>query len=65
MKITELYHPLISAQAGGYAFDRGVEVEIYSDGTAYFDWVKIRFTEQFQPKISLARKAPAEIRLGY
>lgn len=33
--------------------------------SSYFDWAKIRFTEQFQPEISLARKDPASIELGY
>lgn len=37
----------------------------YSSKSSYFDWAKIRFTEQFQPKISLARKDPAAIELGY
>lgn len=45
--------------------DKGIEIEVYSSKSSYFDWAKIRFTEQFQPKISLARKDPAAIELGY
>lgn len=65
MEISELYYPQIDVQAGAYAFSQGVEIEIHSAKTSYFDWAKIRFTEQFQPKVSLARKDKAIIRLGY
>lgn len=59
------FYPQIAARAGPYTFDRGVEIEVYSAKTSYFDWAKIRFTEQFQPKLTLARKDPAAIELGY
>lgn len=65
MEITELYYPQIAARAGPYTFDQGVEVEIYSAKTSRFDWGKIRFTGQFQPKITLARGDHAAIELGY
>lgn len=65
MEITELYSPDIMAQAGRYAFDKGVEIEVHSAKNSYFDWAKIRFTGQFQPKISLARMDPATIQMGY
>ena len=65
METTELYYPNIKVQAGSYAFEQGVEIEACSAKSSHFDWAKIRFTEQFQPKISLARRDPAEIRLGY
>ena len=51
--------------AGPYGLDQGIEFEIFSAKSSYFDWAKIRFTEGFQPKINLARKAPAAIDLGY
>ena len=41
------------------------KTHIFSAKSSYFDWAKIRFTEQFQPEISLARKDPASIELGY
>ena len=65
METLELFYPQIAARAGPYTFDKGVEIEVYSSKSSYFDWAKIRFTEQFQPKISLARKDPAAIELGY
>ena len=65
MEITELYYPQIAAYAGPYTFDRGIRVEIHSSKNSYFDWAKIRFTEEYQPEISLARKEPASIELGY
>lgn len=65
MQTTELYYPQIAAHAGGYTFERGIEVEIYSDETSYFDWAKIRFTGQYKPKITLPRKAPGSIEMGY
>ena len=65
METLELFYPQIAARAGPYTFDKGIEIEVYSSKSSYFDWAKIRFTEQFQPKISLARKDPAAIELGY
>nr|WP_325235034.1 serine/arginine repetitive matrix protein 2 [uncultured Oscillibacter sp.] len=65
MEAAELYYPQMRAQAGGYSFDQGVEIEVCSARSSYFDWAKIRFTEQFQPEIALARRDPASIFLGY
>ena len=65
METLELFYPQVAARAGPYTFDKGIEIEVYSSKSSYFDWAKIRFTEQFQPKISLARKDPAAIELGY
>lgn len=65
METLELFYPQIAARAGPYALDAGIEFEIFSAKSSYFDWAKIRFTEQFQPEISLARKDPAAIELGY
>lgn len=65
METLELFYPQIAARAGPYSLDAGIEFEIFSAKSSYFDWAKIRFTEQFQPEISLARKDPASIELGY
>lgn len=65
METLELFYPQITACAGPYILDQGIEFEIFSARSSYFDWAKIRFTEGFQPKISLARKAAAAIELGY
>lgn len=65
METMELFYPQIAVRAGAYRFDQGVEVEVHSSRTAYFDWAKIRFTEQFQPRISLDRMDAAAIEMGY
>ena len=65
METTELYYPQIAARAGPYSFEQGIEIEVFSAKSSYFDWAKIRFTGQFQPKITLNRKDPAAIQLGY
>ena len=65
METTELFDPQIAVRAGAYRFDRGVEVEVYSSKNSYFDWAKIRFTEEFQPRISLDRMDAAAIEMGY
>ena len=59
METQELFYPQIAAQAGPYTFEEGVEIELYSSQDSYFDWAKIRFTEEYQPEISVERKAPA------
>lgn len=65
MEAAELFYPQIMAHAGLYSFDRGIKVEVHSSQDSLFDWAKIRFTEQYQPKLTLARKDPASIELGY
>ena len=65
METTELFDPQIAVRAGAYRFDRGVEVEVYSSKNSYFDWAKIRFTEEFQPRISLDRMDAAAIEMGF
>jgi len=65
MEVTELFYPQIAVLAGPYVFDQGVKIEVSSSKASYFDWAKIRFTGQYQEKISLARKDAAQIMLGY
>lgn len=65
MEITELYYPQVAARAGPYTFGQGIEVEVYSAKSSYFDWAKIRFTEGYRPEITLGKKDPAAIQLGY
>lgn len=65
METTELFYPQIAARAGPYSFDQGIEIEVHSSKDSYFDWAKIKFTGQYQEKISLSRKDPASIELGY
>jgi len=65
MEVTELFYPQLEVQLGGYTCNQGVEFEIHSAAASYFDWAKIRFTEQYQPELSIGRKDDAVIRLGY
>ena len=60
-----MFYPQIIARAGSYSFDQGVQAEIHSSQDSYFDWAKIRFTEEYQQKIALTRKDTASIELGY
>lgn len=65
METIELFYPDISVTIGKYNFTKGIEVEVYSSKTSYFDWAKIRFTKQFQNEISINNKENAMIELGY
>lgn len=65
MKTTELYYPQIAARVGPYTFDQGIEIKVFSAKSSYFDWAKIRFTGQFQPKITINKSDLAAIQLGY
>lgn len=65
MDVVELFHPQISVQLGDYHFTDGIEFKICSDKQTYFDWAKIRFTEQFKPVLEVDRKDPARMLLGY
>ncbi|WP_411676867.1 serine/arginine repetitive matrix protein 2 [Caproicibacter sp.] len=61
----ELFYPEVSVSVGNDTFAKGIETETYSSKDSYFDWAKIRFTEEFQPKISISEGEPASIKLGY
>ena len=67
METVELFNPQMEARAGPYTFHSGVAVELFSSVNSYFDWAKIRFTEEYQPEveIQLNRRDPAAIALGY
>ena len=65
METSELFYPEINARLGSYSFQKGVEIEAYSSKDSYFDWAKVRFTQQFNEKISLVKKDKALIELGY
>lgn len=65
METSELFYPEISVNVGNYGFKKGVEIEAYSSKDSYFDWAKIRFTQQFSEKITLSKKDKALIELGY
>jgi hypothetical protein len=65
METNELFYPEISASVGSYNFSQGIEIEVYSSDSSYFDWAKVRFTQQFEDKVTFARKDKAVIELGY
>ncbi|BFH11083.1 hypothetical protein J6TS7_02830 [Paenibacillus dendritiformis] len=61
----ELFYPEVRATIGEYEFQAGIEIEVYSSSVSYFDWAKVRFTEQFRDEIAISKRAPASIELGY
>ena len=65
METIELFYPEINVKLGSYALDKGVEVEVYSSKSSYFDWAKIKFTKQFNEKLSINKKDAASIEMGY
>lgn len=65
MEITELYYPQAAARVGPYTFCQGIEIEVYSAKSSYFDWAKVRFTGEYRDNISVSRNEPASIQLGY
>ena len=65
MEKSELFYPEISVNIGGYNFKKGIEIEAYSSKSSYFDWAKVRFTRQFNQKITLNKMDKSLIKLGY
>ena len=65
METIELFYPEINVKLGSYALDKGVEVEVYSSKASYFDWAKVKFTKQFNEKLSINKKDAASIEMGY
>lgn len=65
METMELFYPQIIIRIGQYSFTQGITLKLCSSRDSCFDWAKLRFTSEYQPKISIARKDPASIQLGY
>ncbi|MDR9503414.1 serine/arginine repetitive matrix protein 2 [Brevibacillus agri] len=61
----ELFYPDMLVELGSYAFQQGIEIEVYSSSDSYFDWAKVRFTDRFREKIAVSRRDEASIQLGY
>ena len=61
----ELFYPEIGVQIGNYALKKGIALEVCSDGESYFDWAKVRFTPEFQDTLTLQKKDPGSVYLGY
>lgn len=65
MKTENLFYPVQQAIIGGYAFQAGISIEVFSDKAYLYDWARLRFTRQFCGSISVDRGDPAEIAMGY
>jgi hypothetical protein len=65
VETSELFYPETNINIGGYGFQKGIEIEVFSSKDSYFDWAKVRFTQQFNEKITLSKKDKALIQLGY
>lgn len=65
MDVTELFYPEINVQLGSYSFNSGISIDAFSSKDSYFDWAKVRFTKEYQDKITLAAMDRAVIQLGY
>lgn len=65
METNELFYPEINVAIKDYNFQKGIEIEVYSSKDSYFDWGKVRFTQQFKENITLNKEDKAMIELGY
>lgn len=65
MTSNDLFYPDIKAEIGNYILTEGITTEVYSSDKSYFDWAKIRFTEEYEDAISVSENDPAIIQLGY
>lgn len=61
----ELFYPEIAVSIGNYSFQKGIEIEAYSSDSSYYDWAKVKFTQQFNEKITINRKDKAIVEIGY
>lgn len=65
MKTQNLFYPVQQAAVGGYLFQKGISIEVFSDKNYLYDWARIRFTRQFNGNVSFNRGDEAEIAMGY
>lgn len=65
MKTQNLFYPVQQAVIGGYVFQAGISIEVFSAKDYLYDWARIRFTRQFNGTIALNRGDAAEISMGY
>lgn len=65
MKVNDFFYPEIRVEIGSYSFNKGIEIEVYSSKTSYFDWAKVSFTEEFNEKVFINKLDEAVIKLGY
>lgn len=65
MTAKDLFYPGLMIKIGDYIFTQGVAIETYSDSRELIDWGKVKFTKEYQPKISLSAGQEIAIFLGY
>lgn len=65
MTDTDFFYPEIHVGIGNYSFSDGVELEVHSSQSSYFDWAKVKFTDRFSDKILLKKRDETFIQLGY
>lgn len=61
----ELFYPDLEVKIGKYIFTEGISIEMHSDKNKPCDWGKVRFTEEYQPKITIQKLSDVVICLGY
>lgn len=61
----ELFYPEIQVDIGRYSFSQGLSLQVCSDKRKPYDWGILRFTEEYQPRITLEDAADITVRMGY
>lgn len=61
----DFFYPDLQVKVGEYVFTEGISVEIYSDRNKPCDWGRVKFTEEYQPEITLTRLSDITVSLGY
>lgn len=61
----ELFYPDLRVNIGNYSFRKGLSLKICSSKDKPYDWGTLRFTEEFQPKITLDEGAAVTVEMGY
>lgn len=65
MNTNDFFYPELKVEIGSYSFSQGVEVEVHSAASSYFDWAKIIFTEQLGEEVIINKLDEAIVKLGY
>ncbi|MEG1931472.1 MAG: serine/arginine repetitive matrix protein 2 [Anaerovorax sp.] len=65
IETTSLFYPEQKIHIGEYELTEGVEIQIYSAKDTYFDWAKLKLSQAFYGKITIAKGDKVEILLGY
>lgn len=61
----QLFYPGLQVKIGDYIFNDGISLEIHSDRNKPCDWGRIRFTGEYQPRLTLAELSDVTVSLGY